>query len=307
MRRSSVKRNEPTPSGRQQLLLRLLAALGGESKNLDFQKILFLYSQEPDSGAPYEFVPYKFGAFSFTSYADRRKLVQQGLLEVDEHIWKLTPMGRACTGGSVDMLLAEYVETLEGLQGEALVAETYRRYPYYATRSEIANRVLRGEPETLARIQAEREVVETSPLKTIGYEGHSLESYLNVLLKSGVTTLCDVRRNPLSRKYGFSKSTLANACLGVGVRYEHLPELGIGSDQRQDLRTQEDYDALFEVYEREWLPDQQEALSKIQGWMANGERVALTCYERLPHQCHRHCVAEALERMAKGKLVAKHL
>ena len=40
--------------------------------NLDFQKLLFLYCQEPDSGSPYEFVPYKFGAFSFTSYADRR-------------------------------------------------------------------------------------------------------------------------------------------------------------------------------------------------------------------------------------------
>jgi hypothetical protein len=46
---------------------------------------------------------------------------------------------------------------------------------------------------------------------TIGYEGRSLEAFLNLLLQNSVTLLCDVRRNPLSRKYGFSKSTLSKA------------------------------------------------------------------------------------------------
>lgn len=68
--------------------------------------------------------------------------------------------------------------------------------------------------------------------------------------------LCDVRRNPWSRKYGFSKSTLSNACEGVGIRYEHLPELGIVSDARRNLETQADYDALFAHYERYDLPKQ---------------------------------------------------
>ena len=51
-------------------------------------------------------------------------------------------------------------------------------------------------------------------------------SYLNLLLTNSVTLLCDVRRNALSRRYGFSKSTRSKACEGVGIRYEHLPELG---------------------------------------------------------------------------------
>jgi uncharacterized protein (DUF488 family) len=109
----------------------------------------------------------------------------------------------------------------------------------------------------------------------------------------------------LSRKYGFSKSTLSKGCEGVGIRYEHLPELGIASEERRELHTQADYDALFAVYERESLPKQSEALAKIRGWIAAGDRVALTCFERLPEQCHRHCVAEALER-ATGK-AAVHL
>jgi uncharacterized protein (DUF488 family) len=28
----------------------------------------------------------------------------------------------------------------------------------------------------------------------------------------------------------------------------------------------------------------------------SGEHAALTCDERLPEECHRHCVAEALEQ-----------
>lgn len=30
-------------------------------------------------------------------------------------------------------------------------------------------------------------------------------------------------------------------------------------------------------------------------WVEAGERVALTCFEREPERCHRHCVAEALD------------
>ena len=74
-----------------------------------------------------------------------------------------------------------------------------------------------------------------------------------------------------------------------------MPELGIASDERQSLETQADYDALFADYERKSLPRQTEALKKIGAWVQAGERVALTCFEKLPEQCHRHCVAEALE------------
>ena len=83
--------------------------------------------------------------------------------------------------------------------------------------------------------------------------------------------------------------------------------MGIASEQRQSLETQADYDALFADYERESLPLQGVALAKIEGWIRSGERVALTCYERLPEQCHRHCVAEALEREFGKSFAARHL
>ncbi len=128
-----------------------------------------------------------------------------------------------------------------------------------------------------------------------------------MLLIDGATLLCDVRRNPLSRKYGFSKGALAAGCSGVGIRYEHLPDLGIASTERRDLRTSADYAALFERYERDHLPLQSAARQIIRRWIDAGERVALTCYELNAGQCHRHCVSKALEKDAGGKLKTKHL
>ena len=78
---------------RQKRLLALVDALGGDVGSLDFQKLLFLYCREVEEKPAYEFVPYKFGGFSFTSYDDRRRLIEQGLLVDEERSWKLAPAG----------------------------------------------------------------------------------------------------------------------------------------------------------------------------------------------------------------------
>lgn len=286
----------------------MLDALRGPVSNLDFQKLLFLYTQECEEQPSYEFVPYKFGGFSFTSYADKRRLMAAGLLVQDDHRWELTESGQetARRKAVLPLVVARFCRQHANMRSNALIAEQYRKYPYYATRSEIVATVL-PDAESRKRV-AEACPAKTKPgLVTIGYEGRSLEAYLNMLLKNSVTVLCDVRRNPLSRKYGFSKSTLSKACDGVGIRYEHLPELGIDSEERRHLKTQVDYDALFATYERNDLPKQGPALAKIRGWIEQGERVALTCYEAHACQCHRHCVAEALERMKDARLEARHL
>ena len=183
---------------RQRRLLALLDAHGGEVGNLDFQKLLFLYCQEAEEAPIYEFVPYKFGGFSFTSYADRRRLTEQGFLSDEDRIWKLTPMGRtaASVAPSVRMKMDQFVKRHACLRGDALVAEAYRRFPYHAIRSEMAARVLAGDAAALQAIEKARPIASSPGLCTIGYEGRSLEGYLNLLLISGVTVLCDVRRNP---------------------------------------------------------------------------------------------------------------
>jgi len=274
---------------------------------MDFQKLLFFYTKECEKTPTYEFVPYKFGGFSFTSYADKRRLMEAGLLVQSDQQWDLTEAGRrmARKEAVMPLLVAGFCRRFAKLRGNALIAEQYRKYPYYAIRSEIVETVL---TDTESRRQVARaRLAKAKPgLVTIGYEGKSLEFFLNQLLHAGVTLLCDVRRNPISRKYGFSKNTLGKACEGVGIRYKHLPELGIDSEERRDLKTQADYDTLFADYECKRLPQQKDALAKIRRWIKAGNRVALMCYELLPQQCHRHCVAEALIH-GPGKVPVVHL
>lgn len=294
---------------RQKRLLTLVDILGGSVRGLDFQKLLFLYCQEVEEAPSYEFVPYRFGGFSFTSYADKRRLIKRGLLVDEEHAWTLTAAGtaEAVVATPTRVRMRQFARRHARLRGDALVAEAYRRHPYYAIRSEMAERVLVGDVAALTAIAEARPTVGRPGLCTIGYEGCSLEGYLNRLIQYRVTLLCDVRRNPLSRKYGFSKSTLAKACEGVSIRYEHLPELGIAAEDRRGLETQADYDALFADYERDSLPLQAQELAKIRRWVKGGDRVALTCFERLPQQCHRRCVAEALEQAFGRAFAPVHL
>jgi hypothetical protein len=293
---------------RQRLLLELLDALNEPVGSTDFQKLLFLYTREAESTPSYDFVPYRYGCFSFTSYADKRRLTAQELIE-DNDVWTLTEKGHrmARSGQRSPLPMARFAGQYKNLRGNALIADVYQRYPYFATRSEIMEKVLPA-LEDRARVEAARPQKKSPGLVTVGYESKTLETYLNQLLQDGVTLLCDVRRNPLSRKYGFSKSTLTHACIGVGIRYEHLPALGIPSEKRQDLETQTDYDKLFAEYERTTLPKETQTLAKIVNWIqVEGQRVALTCFELLPHQCHRHCVAEAIEKFFGPKLAANHL
>jgi hypothetical protein len=293
---------------RQQLLLTLLETLQTPVGKTDFQKLLFLFTKEFETVPSYEFVPYRFGCFSFTASADHARLVETGHLEKDEQQWRLTEAGRQ-VGRKFSATLPQwrFKRRYEHLRGDALIAQVYRNYPYYAIRSEIAARVLSA-TEMRDLVGKAKPAFPGPGLLTIGYEGRSLEGYLNALLQAGVTVLCDVRRNPLSRKYGFSKSTLSHACAGVGLEYQHLPQLGIASEERQELNCPADYDALFEVYERTTLPLQEQALTLIKNWIGTeNKRVALTCYERLPEQCHRHCVAEAVERAGGGSIKAIHL
>lgn len=289
---------------RQKVLLSLLEAMGGEAARTDFQKLLFLFTRE-EAVPSYDFVPYKFGCFSFTSYADKRKLTERGVLVDDDKAWRLSDEPErpdACLRSRALQFVQRHPQ-----RGRDLIRLVYERHPQTAWRSEIVDKVITDET-VMERIQSARPQEKGAGIVTIGYEGRSLETYLNSLLRDRVTVLCDVRRNPLSRKYGFSKGTLSGACEHLGISYLHLPELGIASDRRRELDTQADYDALFEEYEAHDLPGQGAALGSVASMIQQGGRVALTCYELLPQQCHRHCVAEAVEaRMKKERLTIQHL
>jgi hypothetical protein len=82
MRRSSGNGKAELTS-RQRLLVSLVEALGGRFFATDFQKLLFLYVNEVEAEPSFEFVPYRFGCFSFGSYAEKRRLIGPGC-------WRMT-------------------------------------------------------------------------------------------------------------------------------------------------------------------------------------------------------------------------
>jgi uncharacterized protein (DUF488 family) len=291
---------------RQKVLLSVLQAFGGSLSNINLQKYLFLFTQLCQKDKSYEFVPYKYGCFSFQSYADRRKLVERGVLSSGDS-WAI-----AEDHDFVSMLtvsdqgkIKRFSEKYKNVKGNALVKEVYRKYPYFATRSEIASDLMTS--EELQEIALQRPKNNKKILYTIGYEGGSFENYLNRLIENDVRVLVDVRKNPLSRKYGFSKRTMKETLEKLDIEYQHMPELGIVSEKRQELKSQHDYDVLFDEYEKTVLRDNAVALDELIDLVFEKDRIALTCFEAVPCMCHRSRISDAVLRHPRWQHEVQHI
>lgn len=264
---------------------------------ISLQKALFLFTREQDkSNRVYSFVPYKYGCFSFNANHDISVLEKMGFLTIDNKEIKLSSSGGFAS--ELDLFdssaLQRIYEKFKDFSDDDFIDYTYRMFPYYAINSEIAQRHLNNEQMEVVSQKDHRKTFTNHTLFTIGYEGLSLEEYLNKLLIHGVRTLCDVRKNAFSQKYGFSKAQLLPACEGVGIKYIHIPELGIESVLRQALFSQADYDKLFEDYCKTVLARSDKQLERIINLVNEDERVALTCFEKNTNQCHRTQIAKKI-------------
>ena len=277
---------------RRKVLLGLLEALNRQVPKTDMQKYLFLVSREQENPS-YYFVPYHFGCYSFQADADKRTLAKYGLIRHHTK-WVLDSKERFLHALRPEdqTVIRKIAQRFGQLRGSDLVRHVYRNYPYYAINSDIRADVLNA--EELEKVEALRPEANQPRLFTIGYEGQSLEQFLNKLIRQSVAVLCDVRRNPVSMKFGFSKRQLQHACDGTGLGYVHMPELGISSHRRKHLESPSDFQALFRDYVNTTLSENKEALDSIIRLVHDSGRVALTCFEAEADRCHRGCVASAL-------------
>jgi len=282
---------------RRKILLAILEAFGGKLTAKSLQKYLFLFTRKQENKA-YDFIPYRYGCFSFQANQDIVTMEKYGYLEIEEtengrYISLKDPKNYATLLDLFDrQFLMDIKSEFGDLSQQELMRYTYINYPYYATKSSIAEEILT--PEELQKVEAQKRSLTEPILFTIGYEGISLESYINKLILNDVKVLCDIRKNAYSQKYGFSKSQLKKACEGVGISYVHIPELGIDSDKRQDLRSQADYDILFAQYEKTTLITNAAYLKTVKQYLESDKRVAITCFEKNPQQCHRSRAARQL-------------
>lgn len=140
---------------------------------------------------------------------------------------------------------------------------------------------------------------------TIGYEGRTVEDFIQGLLSSGVQILVDVRWTPISRKPGFSKSTLKAALESAGIQYVHIRALGAPASLRRNLYKRGLKEEFFLEY-RKHLLENESALREAAELVDRGTS-CLLCVERRPHDCHRHIVAEELQSLSQGPLRVEHL
>jgi uncharacterized protein (DUF488 family) len=278
---------------RRKLILALFKELGGELNSTQFQKYLFLVTIKQENKSFY-FVPYYYGCFSFQANQDILTMKRQGLLsERDSHIVLVDTKDYFQELTISDQNIIKDIKSkFGGMSSNDLIRHVYLNYPFYAINSTIVQDVLT--PKELEKVEKQKSHFNESKLFTIGYEGKSLELYLELLIKNDVRVLCDVRKNAYSQKYGFKKSQLEKVCKGVGIKYIHTPELGIESDMRRNLSSQDDYDALFDYYEKNTLLKNWDCLLRVRNIINQEGRVALTCFEQNPKQCHRSRVAKAL-------------
>lgn len=291
---------------RRKILLALLETFDNKIEKISLQKLLMLVTKQQQKPGFY-FVPYKFGCFSFQANADLNTMIKYNQVILEGNYWVKTDNEKYLLNlKERDRQAIRYVKLQFGSKNtDELIKYTYVKFPYFALNSTIAK-------ERLSHDEYQK-VIESQPksdkiiLYTIGYEGISLEEYLNKLILNDIKMLCDVRKNSVSMKFGFSKSQLQNACEGVGVKYVHIPELGINSDKRQELNTQTDYDNLFSLYRSETLSQTIEIQEKLLTLLQEKERIALTCFEANIYQCHRKHLADAIVKLPGFNYQLKHI
>jgi len=278
---------------RQRIMLEIIKRTPSSTTHTHLMKWLFLMKHETETGRSpsfYDFVPYKYGPFSFLAYRELGALRSDGLVGADtlsipdrvqEIVSEETSKLSRNTRKSIDIILLKYGRNSR----QHLTDDIYKRYPWYASLSELKPTVSAVPAAALA-------------VYTVGYEGRSVDALIDLLLHAGISRLIDVRKNAFSRKYGFSGKTLRKICTDTGIEYIHTPSLGIPSNLRSDLDSDMAYTRLFDRYEKEILPFEDESIQHV-ARMAQELPSAMMCFEKDSNYCHRGRLAKKVSKIAE--------
>jgi uncharacterized protein (DUF488 family) len=225
----------------------------------------------------YNFFPHSYGPFSNVCYSDISKLQKEGYIIEKDKKFELTENGKIFLKGMDPKVTLKISRVVGKFNSENEIrAYVYQKFPGYTIKSKLL---------------APKEYIKQEPgLFTIGYEGRDIDFFLNVLTQNYVDVLVDVRKNPFSMNFNFTKNKMKGYLENSGIRYIHIPELGIEGEKRKDLLTLKDYEKLFEDYERTTIKENPELLDNIMK-LSQNYRVALMCFEADVKMCHRGIIA----------------
>ena len=174
----------------------------------------------------------------------------------------------------------------------------------FSTDSQIKDYVYDNYPDYTVKSQTPRKGINNvAPgIYTIGYEGKDIDLFLDILIRNNIQILVDVRKNPFSMNFSFTKSKLSKYLEKVNIEYLHLPELGVKGEKRKNLDSIEDYKELFKEY-NSTLPNKHKQIKEIID-LGKKKRIALMCFEEDKNMCHRGVISDFLE---SGKIAIEHL
>lgn len=141
--------------------------------------------------------------------------------------------------------------------------------------------------------------MENAPqLFTIGYEGRSVDDLIRRLREAGIDRVVDVRELPLSRRRGFSKTTLGEALEDAGIAYEHIRALGNPKPLRDRYKAG-DVDGGSRAYRAHLHNGSYPALVELADSLDHSS-TCLLCFESDHSTCHRAVIAGAVaERLPR--------
>lgn len=129
-------------------------------------------------------------------------------------------------------------------------------------------------------------------LQTFGYEGLTIQAFIERLKRAGTEVVVDVRANPLSRKHGFSKRSFAAYLEKAGIQYVH--SVGVGCPKLVRDRYKEDGDwAAYTAGFMKYLRGRTEDVAELAA-IATNATTCLVCFEEDHERCHRKFVADAV-------------
>jgi uncharacterized protein (DUF488 family) len=132
--------------------------------------------------------------------------------------------------------------------------------------------------------------MEEAKFFTIGYEGRSIDEFILCLKQHNITRIIDVRELPISRKKGFSKSSLKQRLVRENIDYLHLKALGSPTEMRRKLKIDKDFDFFSNAFSA-YLSQKIDAIDELYSYLKEGGN-CLMCFERDPQKCHRSLVAK---------------
>ena len=268
---------------KQKILLNLLTALGSKKHSrLKIFKLSFLLAQDISF---YDFVPYKYGPYSFEMDKDLRLLSKNGWINMNENWIHINQ-------NSIKLLQIEndhkfrifnIINEFSNINEKDLLDFIYKKYPFYTQNSLLVNRNKKP-PATVS-------------IYTIGYQNLSVDLFIDILIEKGIKTVLDVRNKPFSYKYGFNYSWLNKYLPEFDIDYINIPELGIEEKYRKTFSQEKLWKYYFDLLDR-----RKDYLNRITNIVMKQPTV-LMCYEINPENCHRLRLAKKIQDLTNLPII----